>query len=126
MNFPTRIGAPAAPGNGATVTLFDSTAMLAGGLQQNAVRFVVVDIVNLDVASAALGIRGYESWNHGATWEEADFDVPLPVQAAIGDTLVKIFVGAAPDVKLTYTADAAGPSTWHVSIVLDSGAPVQV
>lgn len=126
FNTPTRIGAPAAPGNNATVTLFDSPTMLAGGLQQNGVRFITVDFANLDQASAVAGLRGYKSIDKGASWLEADFDVSLPLQIAAGDTTVKIYVGSAEDAKLTYTAGAVGPSAWNVTITVDGGALVQI
>jgi len=122
MNFPIRLGAPAAPGNNATVTLFDSTVTFPAGLQASCIRFVTIDFTNLDQASATAGLKGYKSVDRGLNWREDDFGAVLGVQIPTGDTTVKIYVGSAQHVKITLTAGATGPSAWYVNITADSGS----
>jgi hypothetical protein len=116
-----KIGAPLAPGNNATVTLFDSTNLFPGGLQAAGIGFVTIDFTNLDQASAAAGLKGYKSVDRGANWREDDFGGVLGVQIPAGDTIVKVYVGSAEHAKITFTAGATGPSAWYVTVVSSSG-----
>lgn len=111
---------PAAPGNNATVKLFDSTTMLgnepAKMLAVLGINRIEVSFLSVDQASAALGLRSYASSNNGTNWDETQ--AAIAVGATVAGT-VNTFdypVDRFDDFKLEYTAGASGPTVWRVSI----------
>lgn len=110
---------PAAPGNAATVVLFNS--VVAFGAQQ--MRHVGLDMVELimlalDQASAASGLKAYGSKKGGAFFQMSFPDqsgtatMPKTYAAlAAGSNYQDMFdVSGLDDFKLEYTAGATGPT----------------
>ena len=129
MHQDIRIGAPAAPGNNATVTLVDTTAIFGkSGLRMNGIHRVCMSFPGLDQDSAASGLKGYSSPDHGANWYPCTFApsgdpaaLPLTVAAAtVSDfTSYDVDVTTHDDVKFTFTAGATGPTVWAPVLVLE-------
>ena len=124
------IGAPSAPANGGTVTLFDSTVSFKGGLRMNGIGRIELDFAGLDHASATNGLIGYKSPDKGATWFPCAFSVagssttlPVTVAADTGSdsSSYDIFVGTADDVKITFTAGTPAPTYWKPTITATAG-----
>jgi hypothetical protein len=127
------VGAPAAPGNGATVPLFDSTVTFSKmGLAANQVTRIRFDFAGLNQPSAASGLAGFKSSDKGKTWFPCKFAynggtalLPATVSADTGSdsNSYDIFIGGAADVKFTFTASATGPTVWNPIITLQAGVP---
>jgi hypothetical protein len=127
------VGAPAAPGNNATVTLFDSTVTFSKmGLQANQITRIRFDFAGLNQASATNGLVGYKSSDKGATWHPCSFayngslaTLPATVAADTGSdsSSYDIAIASASDVKFTFTAGATGPTVWAPVITLQAGHP---
>ena len=119
---PIKFGAPAVPTSGGTVTLFDSTVYLKGGLAQNGVGRIRVSFPGLNQPSATNGLVTYSSPDHGAHWYQFPFGgstLPATVAADTGTdhSAYDIFVGVEDDIKITYTATATAPTVWTPVIV---------
>jgi hypothetical protein len=114
------IGPPAAPGNNATVTLFDSTTMF-GGEPCNAINLfkinrVSVTFLSVNQASAASGLRSYASSDKGTNFDETQAALSIPATVAGVVNTYDYPVDGYDDFRLTYTAGATGPTTWRISI----------
>lgn len=128
-----QISAPPAPGNNATVVLFDSTKMPgAGMLSAMQIQRIKLDFNGLNQPSAASGLKGYKSDNGGANWYQCAFSLagsgatlPQTVAADTGtdSTSYDIFIGSARDVKIEFTASGTGPTIWPRTITLQAGMP---
>ena len=111
---------PAAPGNNATVKLFDSTTMLgnepAKMLRTLGINRIEVAFLSVNQASAASGLRSYASSNDGTNWDETQAAISIPATTAGVVNTYDYPVDSYDDFKLEYTAGATGPTTWRVSI----------
>lgn len=145
---------PAAPGAGATIVLFSTHGGSPGGVAATPSVFyrasgtqpviVTADALEKleltfhlhDKASAANGLRAYETKNGGATWIETDMKgyvmgfpnlpsigagapIQVPVLAAGQEWSEEFDIGRYRGFAVTYTAGAAGPTPvtgWDVSI----------
>lgn len=127
-----RVAPPAAPGNNATVTLFDSTQVFGKKMMRTlGIGRVHLSFTGLDQASAASGLAGYQSGDGGVNWDPFAFGysgsatgtLPATVAAATASdsSTFDIFVGVSDDVKFTFTAGATGPSTWRPVIMYRVG-----
>ena len=121
-----RFGAPAAPANNGTVTLFDSTVYLRGGLSNNNIRRVIISFPGLDQASATGGLIGYQSPDKGTTWNPFKFGLStmpatVPIDDGTDSTSYNFLVSECEDVKFTFTAGAAAPTVWKPGIYAQVG-----
>lgn len=111
---------PSAPGNGATVKLFDSTTMLgneaAKMLRTLGINRIEVAFLSVNQASAALGLRSYASSDNGANWDETQAAIALAATSSGTVATYDYPVDSYDDFKLEYTAGATGPTTWRVSV----------
>jgi hypothetical protein len=128
MHQDIRIGAPPAPGNDATVVLVDTTALFGKmGLRMNGIHRITLSFPGLDQASAADGLKGYTSPNHGGNWYVDTFatastpGLPQTVAAQTATATASFDIDVTPfdDVKITFTAGATGPTVWTPVIVLE-------
>jgi hypothetical protein len=118
------LGAPAAPGNNETVTLFDSRVSFKGGLRMAGITRVIVSFPGIDQASATSGLKAFK-WD-GTAYQDATFNVlPATVPADTGSDSesYSLLVMGERDVKITYTAGATGPTaaTWNPQITAVAG-----
>ena len=128
MHQDIRIGAPDAPALNATVVLVDTTALFGKmGLRMNGIHRITLSFPGLDQASAADGLNGYTSPDHGANWYADTFatsstpGLPQTVAAQTATATASFDIDVTPfdDVKLTFTAGATGPTVWKPVIVLE-------
>lgn len=114
------VTAPAAPGNNATVKLFDSTTMFGGeacdAIAQFGITRVEVSFLSVNQASAANGLVPSSSSNGGSNWDQTE--AGATVNASVAGTVEThdYAVDRYKDFKLEYTAGATGPTTWRVTI----------
>jgi len=127
MSETIKVKAPAAPGNAATITLFDSTAMVtgtAGGnrnwLSLNNINRVRVAFANLSHASAANGLKAQYSHDGGTTWLDGEASGQTVAVAAYVQTF-DFACEAMSDMRLRYENGATQPTTWQVEIDCISG-----
>lgn len=135
MSESSVFAAPSAPGNNASVDLFNSVTAFGGGMM----RMLGLDMVEisfhlLDQASATNGLKLSTSTDKGVTWTQSTVPddagtatMPLTVSslAANAQRSYRFVVSGYPDVKITYTAGATGPTAttgWGVSVVGYFGA----
>jgi hypothetical protein len=121
-----KIAAPDVPAGNGTVTLFDSTVHLKGGLAQNGIGRIQLSFPGLDQASATAGLIGYSSPNKGATWypfKFGDTNMPRTVAADTGadHDAYDFFVGTEDDVKFTLTVGGTAPVVWYPLIFAQVG-----
>jgi len=126
-------GAPAAPGNAATATIFNSiTAFGANQMRTLGLSMLEVTWHLLDQASATNGFKAYTS-NNGSTWTQTDLKddsgtATMPVTvAALSSTQIqyRFPVSGFKDFKLEWTAGATGPTAstgWQLTVVGHFGA----
>jgi hypothetical protein len=129
MHQDIRIGAPAAPGNNEVVNLVDTTGLFGkSGLRMNSIHRITLSFPGLDQASAAAGLIGYTSPDHGANWYKDTFApagdpsaLPATVAAQTASATASFDIDVTPfdDVKITFTAGATGPTVWTPVIVLE-------
>lgn len=104
----------AAPGSGATITLYDSGA--DGSTSTNAgARFkrLIVNVIS-SAASAASGLQFDESHDNGTNWDNL---VSYSVSAT---TYTKSIVSvSAPRVRVRYVNSAAVLTTWRGAVIGD-------
>ncbi len=121
------VGTPAAPGNNATVVLFNSTRMnggttdgkTPGWIRNNNVTWYEVAFLSVDHDSAANGLKVYSSSDGGANWDQIETGMTrLATVAGTVDTY-RWYVGQ-------YTAGAAGPTVWRVTQKLTIGDHARV
>ena len=128
MQETIHIKPPAAPGNGATVKLFDSTelaSVIGPSLRHINATLLSIIFLGLDQASATDGLKVYGSIDRGANWKSMDMDSTFPATVAVvadpGDTRYKVTLDGLDDCKVEYTAGGTGPSVWNLSITLVTG-----
>lgn len=126
------IAPPSAPGNNATVTLFDSVTMMGSGKQLRYLNATLLEVTfnSLDQDSAASGLKSYTSTDSGTNWIEnlmRDDSGTATMGATISATddprTYRFVLSSFEDFRLRYTAGATGPSAWGLSIVLHFGPP---
>lgn len=125
----TSIAPPSAPGNDATVTLFDSAVMFwPKCLRQLNATMVEVTFNALDQDSAASGLKSYTSTDGGTNWVEnlmrddaGSATMGVTISSSTEPRTYRFAVDAFDDFRLRYTAGATGPSSWGLSIVLHCG-----
>lgn len=130
MHQDIKLEAPAVPTAGATVTLLDTSVALGKlGLRALGYHRVLISFPGLDQASAANGLIGYASPDHGTTWRQETFApsgdpnaLPQTVAAATatGFSVFDIDITAHEEVKFTFTASGSAPTVWTPVIVLEA------
>jgi hypothetical protein len=120
------VSPPAAPGIGATITLFDTTTMF-GGEAWNVIAAmnmsrVVVTFSSLSHDSAAAGLLSQESTNGGANWDTTETGVQITAASTVGAGNTHDYaIDRFKDFRLTYTNGGTLPTTWRVSIKVICG-----
>ena len=118
------IAAPAAPGNGATITLVDTTKWSPGGVDTTksmkvipvmGINRIIVTFLSIDQASAANGLVGYGSSNGGTNFDQIQAGATVNVTSAAVQAF-DYLVDPYDDVRILYTAGATGPTVWRVTI----------
>ncbi len=114
------IKAPAAPGDAATVTLFNSTTMFGGeacaALSLFKISRVIVTFLSINQASAANGLVPSASSNDGANWDQTETGITVAASVAGSVETHDFAVDRFRDFKLLFTAGATGPTTWRVTV----------
>lgn len=121
---------PAAPGNGATVTLFDSAAMFYPKcLRPLNAAMLEVTFNNLDQSSAANGLVSYTSVDSPAAYVQNNMKddngvdtMPQTISATDDPRTYRFVLSPFDDFQLKYTAGATGPSVWKLTIALHCGS----
>jgi hypothetical protein len=148
---------PAAPGNGATVVLFSTHPRKPGGsgtavtsafatadgnevvqIRPDAIEELELKYYRNDKASAANGLRAYQTGDGGVTWEETDMKgdvagvpnqpsigaaspIQVPVLSAGQEWSETFVIGGYRGFALEHTAGATGPTAgtgWSVSVAV--------
>jgi hypothetical protein len=111
---------PAAPGNNATVTLFDTTTMFGETWSKvisalNMSR-VSVSFLSLDQASAANGLVPAASSNGGTNWDQTQAGITIAASVAGTVNTYDFDIDIYDDFRLRYTAGGTGPTVWRITI----------
>lgn len=115
------------PGNNTTVVLF-STAHAAPALQR---QFLGLNFKNFvlnifsDQASAANGVKAYDSNNGGTDWDQTVDNSGNPIQdAVVANTYFKLqWSVTAPDLEVRYTNSATNVTVFRWSLIGDPMIP---
>jgi len=106
-------GKVAAPGSGATITLWASNANNTAAGKGARYKMFVINIYSSH-ASAASGLVISESSDKGVTWDS------LSTASVSATTYTKTyFKASAPDIKIEYTNSANVLTTWRGSVMGD-------
>lgn len=118
------IAPPAAPGNGATISLVDTTKWSPGGIDTTksmkvialmGISRIVVSFLSVDQASAASGLIAYGSSNGGTNFDQIQAGATVNATSSAAQVF-DYEVDAYDDVKIAYTAGGTGPTVWRVTI----------
>lgn len=127
MSEMTEVAPPAAPGNNATVILFDSTRFYTNGIARANMSRVIVTFSSVNQDSAVAGLIPYSSVNGGTNWDQAEAGVQITAASTSGTVNTHDYaVDRYKDFKLEYTAGATGPTVWRVSIKVVHGQRASV
>lgn len=123
---------PAAPGIGATITLFDSTAMDGSGVSGRTPGWLrtcdgawfELSFDSLSHISAVNGLL-FQASADGANWNTFE---TYSVLASVAGTIVtyRPYIGCYRGFRATYTNGAAIPTTWLLDIKLVCGDHARV
>lgn len=110
-------GRQAAPGSGATITLFDSNANNPGAQRGSRWRRLISRIKSSHI-SAVDGLKFQESYD-GTSWDTLiAYTVPATT-AAVPYSVYSVAV-AAPNVRVTYENSANVLTTWQMTLEGDT------
>lgn len=120
-NETVKFAPPAAPGNNATIDIWNSvTAFGPKMMRVLGMTELQVMFLRLDQSSAASGFVAQCSTDGGATWRGMDFSSTMPKQitllAANTNDVETFDVTMVDDFRLQYTASGTGPSVWDLVI----------
>lgn len=103
----------AAPGSGATVTLWDSNA--DGTAKGKGARYkrVIVSVTS-SAASGANGLSFEESWDDGTNW-----DVLTTYTISAATYTKNVVAMSAPRLRVRYTNSASVLTTWRGGVIVD-------
>jgi len=128
MNETVRFTAPAVPGDGATITIWNSITAFGRSHMLRMTKMSMLQVLFIlhgTNASAASGLKPYCSTDGGTNWRLMDFKdasavATMPVQvAALAAGANKRYAFEITDVddfKLEYTAGATAPTTWELEV----------
>lgn len=101
---------PAAPGSGATITLFDSASLVAGFGPQT--RKAIVNIRTSHISGAG-GLEFQASWDSGVTWNDiVNYTVPA-LTAGVPFSAYEVPLNGYPRWRIQYTNSANVLTTWQ-------------
>ena len=116
--FTQDVTPPAAPGNNATVTLYEQ----GSESPQPFIRplRVLINFLSVDQASATNGLKAYAKYTSSGSWRQVDFNSTMPATVGASsagvDNIHDFDVAPYKFFKVEYTAGATGPSTWELII----------
>lgn len=114
------IGTPAAPGDGATIDLFNSvTAFGESGLRIQDWGRIRLTFIQLSHASAAGGLTMLARAKGSSTWRAVTEGGTFPATIAAGTSdpvTYDVMVAQYENVKFVYANGATKPTTWEVTI----------
>lgn len=122
LSAPAGTGYSSAPGNGATVTIFDSTA---SGMQPKGAawkglpfeRYQLTILASADSAASGLVVEGSEDpWGTSPRWDTVDSTkFPATYTTASGRVTYDI-VRTTAHIRIKYTNSAANLTYWQASL----------
>lgn len=139
-----RLKAPAAPGNGATVPLINTTYMADGGtpvqgpgtgntrdwIKDNAIDRIIISFFITAQASAAAGFKCYSYDRVNAAWRQIPVNnagtitvggVTIGITATSDRNTFDILVDYLDEFAAEFTAGATAPTIWDVTVSAVSG-----
>jgi hypothetical protein len=120
------LGKPAAPGDAATIDLFNSdTAFGRNALRLLNIGRIRIAFLQLSHASAAGGLTMYAREKSSATWRAVTDGGTFPATCAATTTdpvVYDVMVAQYDAVKFPYENGATEPTTWEVTLTAYTGS----